>query len=118
MNLIGKTQQGRERSEGTGDRVLVHVFGEERSTRCRKRRSLALPYMLLFMSFSRLTCPSRGPLLHGRVNPARTAALSCWIPLANDLNSGNVLASTELSQVSNWCPVCSRIICMKAWTKR
>src|SRR2546428_466339 len=74
--LICKTQPSRKPSHATRAMVLFLFFGEERSTRCRKRRSLALPYMLLFMSFSRFTCPSRGPLLHGRVNPARTAALS------------------------------------------
>lgn len=30
--------------------------------------------------------------------------MSCWIPLANDWNSGNVLSSTKLSQVSSCCP--------------
>src|SRR6266487_5855506 len=40
----------------------------------------------------------------GSVSPASTAALSCWIPLANDFNSGKWLSSTELSQLSNCCP--------------
>src|SRR6266487_2526584 len=31
------------------------------STRARSRGSLARPYMLLLMSLSRFTCPSRGP---------------------------------------------------------
>src|SRR3989442_2048252 len=103
-SLICEARHSREPSHATRAMVLFLFFEEERSTRCRKRRSFARPYILLLMSFSRFTWPSRGPLLHGRVNPARTAALSCWRPLANDLNSGNVLSSTELSQVSNWCP--------------
>src|ERR1700693_3666662 len=80
-------------------------FSATCSTRARSRGSLARPYMLRLMSLSRFTWPSRGPLLHGRVNPARTAALSCWMPLANDFNSGTWLASTKLSQMSNCCPV-------------
>src|SRR6266516_7235675 len=65
--LICKTQPSREPSYATRAMGLFLFFGEERSTRCRKRRSLALPYMLLLMSFSRFTWPSRGPLLHGRL---------------------------------------------------
>lgn len=42
-------------SHATRAMVLFLFFGEERSTRCRKRRSFALPYMLLLMSFSRFT---------------------------------------------------------------
>src|SRR5260370_37020759 len=98
--------------------ALFLFFGEERSTRCRKRCSLALPYMLLFMSFSRFTCPSRGPLLHGRVNHAKPAAFSCWILLANDLISGNVLASTDVSHDSYGCPEGYRSFCMQACMKR
>jgi hypothetical protein len=110
--------KSREPSYATRAMVLLLFCGEERSTRCRQRRGLALPYMLLLLSFSRFTGPSSGPLLHGSVNPASTAALSCWMPRAMDFSSGNVLASTELSQVSHCCPVCARIICMKAGAKR
>src|SRR6266487_359426 len=48
----------------------------------------------------------------GSESPASTAALSCWIPLANDFNSGTWLRSAEVSQLSRCCPVCSRTICM------
>src|SRR5438876_12407855 len=54
-------------------------FSATCSTRARSRGSLARPYMLLFRSFSRFTCPSTGPVLHGNVNPANSAALTCWI---------------------------------------
>src|SRR6266487_6128091 len=57
------------------------------STRARSRGSLARPYMLLLISLSRFTCPSRGPWLQGNVNPASTAALSWWMPRAIDFNS-------------------------------
>ncbi len=90
---------------------------QERS--CDVTGTESVPQLTIrLMSFSRFTWPSRGPLLHGSVNPASTAALSCWIPLANDLNSGNILFSTKLSQVSNCSSVRSRIICMKACVKR
>jgi len=111
---IEPAEEQAEPSHAIRARVLLLFFGEVRSTRCLKRRSLARPYILRLRSFKRFTCPSRGPLLHGSVHPAKTADLSCSIPLANDLNSGKVLSCTRLSHVSNCCPVCSRIMRMNA----
>src|SRR6266487_3041873 len=45
------------------------------------------PYMLLLMSLRRFTFPSKGPLLQGNVNPAKTASLSCCTPVTKDSNA-------------------------------
>src|SRR5258708_32870316 len=64
------------------------AFSATCSTRARSRGSLARPYMLRLINLSRFTCPSTGPVLQGKVNPASTAAFSCWIPFSNDSCSG------------------------------
>lgn len=44
------------------------------NTRARSRSNLARPYIWRFKYFSRVTCPSVCPLLHGSVNAASTAS--------------------------------------------
>src|SRR5262245_21570325 len=46
------------------------------TTRARSKASPARPYICRLMAFSRLTWPSTGPLLHGPVSAAATAASS------------------------------------------
>jgi hypothetical protein len=54
----------------------------------RSSANPALPYIMRFMSFTLVTCPSTCPLLICRVNPAWTAALSCSTPEAKRLSFG------------------------------
>jgi hypothetical protein len=53
----------------------------------------------------RFTCPSTGPVLQGRVNPASTASLSLCTPVTNVRKAGSRLVSTLLSQASSCSPV-------------
>jgi hypothetical protein len=58
------------------------------STRARSRSKLARPYICRLMTFSRVTCPSTGPLLQGSSNAAVTAASSRSRPVMKRCNSG------------------------------
>src|SRR4051812_11167509 len=61
--------------------LLEEVFGlifsyAAASTRWRRRSNPARPYMVRLMTFSRLICPSTGPVLQGSVKAACTASRS------------------------------------------
>ena len=69
-------------------------------TRALSRIKPALPYICLLIVFSRLTCPSTGPLLHFVVIAASTADSSRRIPSTNrrssEVGDASPLASQSL----------------------
>src|SRR5271166_3295614 len=67
-------------------------------TRALSKTNPALPYICRLTVFSRLTCPSTGPLLHRSVTAASTAAWSRRIPSANRRSSGFKDASPRARQ--------------------
>ncbi len=80
-------------------------------TRLRSRSKLARPYPWRLISFRRLTCPSVWPLLAAYPSAARTAASSCWSPLAKVHNSLMPLVRTSVSQASRSTSARVRTIC-------
>ncbi len=73
------TQQDRASfSEGDFDdsSALLVNYDADRKTRRRSKSKCARPYICRFIVFSRLMCPSTGPLLHGYFKAALTAASS------------------------------------------
>jgi hypothetical protein len=64
---------------GVSSSLLVTIcfpFYAACSTRALKRSKFARPYICRLIVFSRLTCPSTGPLLQGSSSAAATAAYS------------------------------------------
>ena len=55
----------------------------KKGTRARRSTNPARPYICRLIVFSRFTCPSTGPLLHGSVTAAWTHASSRRMPSAN-----------------------------------
>jgi len=80
--------------------------------RFRGKSSFALPKHWRLRCFI-LTVPSVGPLLHGTVNPAVTAAKSCSRPATNECSAGRSSACrfrghpNHVSRTgSMWCGLC------------
>lgn len=59
---------------GSAALLVIAPHQVAHSTRLRKRAKPARPYIMRLKTFSRLTCPSTGPLLHGHSKAAATAA--------------------------------------------
>src|SRR5690349_19393015 len=76
---------------GRGYRGFLATFGDHAASRNRRpsRSSLARPYICRLSVLSRLICPSTGPVLHGSVAAARTAASSVARLAAKPRNAGS-----------------------------
>src|SRR5262249_42934590 len=115
LKSLEKTRLSRELGEsGVSSALLVTTcfpFYAACNTRALKRSKFARPYICRLIVFSRLTCPSIGPLLQGNSSAAASAAYSWCSLTAKCRSSTTAHCSASSNQVGNAATACSCISC-------